>query len=357
MSAKTDLQIDEAKLTLENEHVRVRLDAATGGIVSLVHKASGREMLDAGQGAGPRLTGRPNPNLSLRPNPPAFYDTAKSKAAIDWLAKGPLYGEVRAQHSLPYLRFETRIRLAAGSPYVEIYSRMFASLPPHSDAWPPANIKEGYWMSFLPAFHVTSVLRDFPFGIEPTKHSNFHALTFVDLIGKDVGLLVLHPGTQYFRRDEKGAFSNLLMREWESHFTREYGWPLYAEYHHALVPHDGKLSNSDRLRAAKDFVHPLLSHVAPPQQGELPAAKSFVAVMPAGVELSALRRKPNKRLELRVVEVEGRHAQADMTLGFPVAEACETNLLGVKIADVASENSQLRLAVDPWKIRTFEINS
>ena len=45
------------------------------------------------------LTGKPNPNLSLRPNPPAFYDTAKSKAAIDWLAKGPLYAEVRAQHT------------------------------------------------------------------------------------------------------------------------------------------------------------------------------------------------------------------------------------------------------------------
>ena len=140
---------------LENEHLRVRLDPTTGGIVSLVHKASGREMLDAGQGACPRLTGKPNPNLSLRPNPPAFYDTAKSKAAIDWLAKGPLYAEVRAQHAMPYLRFETRIRLAAGSPYIEIYSRMFASLPPHSDAWPPANIKEGYWLSFTPAFPVT----------------------------------------------------------------------------------------------------------------------------------------------------------------------------------------------------------
>ena len=97
-SAKTDLQIDETKLTLENEHLRVRLDPTTGGIASLVYKAAGSEMLDAGQGACPRLTGKPNPNLSLRPNPPAFYDTAKSKAAIDWLAKGPLYGEVRAQH-------------------------------------------------------------------------------------------------------------------------------------------------------------------------------------------------------------------------------------------------------------------
>jgi alpha-mannosidase len=354
--ATTDLHIDESKLMMENQHLRVRLDATTGGIVSLVHKASGREMLNPGQGACPRLTGRPNPNLSLRPNPPQFEDSAKSKAAIDWLAKGPLQAEVRAQHAMPYLRFETRIKLAAGSPHIEIYSRMFASLPPHSDAWPPANIKEGYWLSFTPNFAVTKVLRDFPFGIEPAKHSEFHALTFVDLLGKDTGLLVLHPGTQWFRRDEKGTVSNLVMREWESHFTREYGWPLYVEYHHALRPHDGKLSNADRLRAAQDFTHPLLTHVAPPQQGDLPTAKSFATVTPAGVQLSSLRRKADKRLEVRVVEVEGRQAQANVTLGFPVAGACETNLVGTKMADVERENNKLRLSVDPWKIRTFEIN-
>jgi alpha-mannosidase len=355
--AKTDLVNDESHLMLENKYLFVRLDPTTGGIVSLVHKASGREMLNASQGACPRLTGKPNPNLSLRPNPPAFYDTAKSKAAIDWLAKGPLYAEVRAQHALPYLRFETRIRLAAESPYIEIYTRLFASLPPHSDAWPPANIKEGYWLSLTPAFPVTSVLRDFPFGIEPTKHSNFHALTFVDLIGKDAGLLVVHPGTQYFRRDEKGAVGNLLMREWESHFTKEYGWPLYAEYRHALLPHNGTLDNSDRLRAAKAFARPLLTHVAPPQRGDQSAAQSFVTVTPAGVQLSALRRKPNNRLEVRVVEVEGSHAKADVTLGFPVSGATETNLVGTKLAEVERENNKLRLSVDPWKIRTFEIES
>ena len=44
-------------------------------------------------------------------NPPAFYDSAKSKAAIDWLAKGPVRAEVRARHALPYLKFETRVSL------------------------------------------------------------------------------------------------------------------------------------------------------------------------------------------------------------------------------------------------------
>ena len=158
-------------------------DRRRGG---LVDKRTGREMLDAADGAFPRLTGRPNPNLSRKPNPPAFYDSAKSKAQIDWLAKGPLWAEVRAQHSLPYLQFETRVSLAAGAPYVEVYVRMLCQVPPHSDA-APANIKEGYWLSLRPAFPVTQVLRDFPFGVEETKKATFHALTFVDLLGQDGG--------------------------------------------------------------------------------------------------------------------------------------------------------------------------
>ncbi len=126
----TDLKIDEAKLTLENEHLLVRLAADTGGIVSLVHKASGREMLDAAKGPFPRLTGRPNLAVAklMHRNPPEFYDSAKSKAAIDWLAKGPVRAEVRAQHALGELRFETRISLAAGA--------VRRDLQPHVDPRP-----------------------------------------------------------------------------------------------------------------------------------------------------------------------------------------------------------------------------
>ena len=58
-----------------------------------------------------------------------------------------------------------------------------------------------------------------------------------------------------------------------------------------------------------------------------------------------------------MVETEGRHAKADVTLGFPVAGAIETNLVGTKLADVERESNKLRLSVDPWKIRTFEIES
>lgn len=348
----TDLRVDQSALTMENEFVRVRLDPNTGGVVSLVDKSSGQESLDSGPGAFPHFTGRPNPTLPTRPNAPAFYDSAKSKAEIDWIAEGPLWATLRAQHAWKYLKFETRVSLAAGSPYVEVITRVLAQVPPHPDVSPP-DIKEGYWVSFVPGFSVMKVLRDFPFGVEETKQREFHGLTFVDLIGEDRGLLVLHPGTQYFRREATGALSNLIMREWESHFTKEYGWPIYAEYRHALFPHGGKLSNSDRLRASAGFARPLARVLQEPRGGDLPLSQGFLSVSPASVQISAFRRKREGGGELRVVETEGRRAEATVAVRLPLRKAMETDLIGNRVEDAVFRNGQLAVSLDPWKIRTF----
>jgi hypothetical protein len=233
-----------------------------------------------------------------------------------------------------------------------VYVRVLCQVPPHSDAQ-PANIKEGYWLSLHPVFPVTEVLRDFPFGIEETNKRTFHALTFVDLLGQDGGLLVLHLGTQFFRRDEQGVVGNLVMREWESHFTREYGWPIYAEYRYRLMPHGIGMTHSERLRAARAFSRPPLCVIAPTRHGALPLRKSFLEVVPGGVQLSALRRKISGGLELRVVEVEGQRQEAALTLGFRATVAAETNFLGHKVADAPLKHGTIWTTVEPWKIRTF----
>lgn len=349
------LIVDREKLILENEHLRVGLDPVTGAVASLIHKPSGRETLDGRRGAFPHFTGRPNPNLSLRPKPPERYDSALSTGQLDWVAKGPLFATVRAKHRWKYLNYETRVTLAMGRPYVEIVTRVFAQVPPHSDA-APADVKEGYWVSLAPAFNIAEVLRDYPLAVEATKKNAFHALAFVNLVGKDRGLLVLHPGTQWFTRDEKGVVSNLLMREWESHFTKEYGWPLYAEYRHALMPYETNVDNATCLRAAADFAQPLLCRVGAPCPGDLPPSRSFVQSAPAAVMLSALRKKPGGNVELRVVESNGQPAQSRIDLALPMTSAIETNLLGQKIGEISIGQSRLEFPIEPWKIRTFELS-
>jgi alpha-mannosidase len=350
----TDLRIDESKLILENEFLRVRLDPATGAIAGLAAKASGQEMVDPAGGAFPRFTGRPNPALPTRPDPPASYDSGTSKAQIDWIARGPLWATLRAQHAWKYLKFETRVTLAAGSPYVEVVSRALVLVPPHPDTSPP-DIKEGYWLSFVPGFAVAKVIRDFPFGVEETKNPAFHALTFADLVGTDRGLLLLHAGTQWFSRQPAGRISNLVMREWEGYFSKEYGWPIYAEYRHALMPHGGRLSNADRHRAAAAFARPLLCVPRKPGPGDLSPSGGFLGAAPPGIQIAAFRKKPEGGYELRVVETEGRRTEASIEVRLPVKRAVQTDLLANRLADVPIRNGKLAIAADPWKILTFHL--
>jgi hypothetical protein len=243
---------------------------------------------------------------------------------------------------------------------VEVISRVLAEIPPAPDALGPDNrfpteIKQGYWLSFAPGFQPASVVRDFPLGIEPTERQTFQARSFVDLAGKDAGLLVLHPGTQYFKRDSDGVFSNLVMREWESYFTGEYGWPRYSEYHHVLLPHAGNITNADRVRAAEEFSQKLITVVGQPQSGSLPQRKGFLTAGPESAHLMVLRKKERQGFELRFVEIEGKKGGASVELALPMTGASETNLLGKKVGEVSSSAGKLNFELQPWKVRTFEI--
>ena len=219
----------------------------------------------------------------------------------------------------------------------------------------PLEIKNGYWLTFAPAFHPTSVIRDFPLGIEPSEKTCFQGRTFVDLVGDGAGLLVLHPGTQYFKRDAQGVVSNLIMREWESYFTQEYGWPRYSEYHHILLPHDGSLSNSERVRFAEALSQKLITIVRGPATGNLPTRRSFVQVEPKNLRLLAFRKKAGPGMEARIVDVEGKQSPASITVDVSAASACETNLLGHKLTTVPCHGGRLQFESRAWKVQTFEI--
>jgi hypothetical protein len=392
----TDLRINESALTLENDHVRLKLSPDHGAIISLIDKKTGLEMLDAGKSGFPVFYGKPNTTCPLRAAflvgkykpeelviPPEF-DSSRSRGLLEaaskshagnegdwkvrersdiqWLERGPLRATVRARHNWPLLKFEFHISLSAHSPMVEVVSRVLAEVPPAIDALTknntfPIRIKEGYWLNFAPGFEVTSVVRDYPFGVEATQADGFHALTFADLVGKDRGLLFLHGGNQYFKRDSSGVFSNLLIREWESFFSGEYGWPRYSEYRNALIPHDASLTNAERLRHSAEFSQGLLTVVGKPGAGRLPRRKGFVTVGPENVQLSALRKKQDGGFELRVVEVEGKEAAATLNLSLPVSSAAETNLLGKKTGEVTRTGGKISFPIKPWKIKSVDIGS
>lgn len=361
----TALRVDEGRVEMENSHVRIRLDPAHGGLVSLIEKQSGKQFLSGDKFSSPVFRGQPNLKYPfLAPDPDTSYDSSNATATIQWLEKGPLRGTLKAVHKWKQLTFESRITLCAYSPNVQILTRLFTRVPPATDPrsakipgdYPRAerNINHGYWVAFSPSFTVEHVCRDFPLGSEPTKHERLHGLTFVDLEGMDRGLLVVHSGCQYFRKESDGTWSNLVMREWESLFTEEYGFPNYAEFNHVLLAHGPEMDGAGRVRAAMEFDSDLLTSVSHARTGDLPPRKSFVRISPDNILLSALRKRPDGGYELRVLETAGKPAAGKLEFGFPISHIRETDLCGRPRRGWISGRT-VSLDMKPWQFRVLNM--
>jgi alpha-mannosidase len=357
--------VDEAQFEMENGFIRIRLDPAHGTLLSLVEKKSGKEFISADRFSTPAFHGRPNIKYPfLDRDPDTSYDSNTVKASVLWLEKGPLRATLKAVHKWKQLTFETRVTLFAHSANVEILSRILTSVPPEADPrsaklpgeYPHAerDIHNGYWLGFAPAFAIDEVYRDFPLGVETTKNERIHGLTFADLSSAEQGLLIIHSGCQYFRKESDGTWSNLLMREWESVFTNEYGFTNYAEFNHALRVHGPEMDNAQRTRAAMEFDHHFLTAVSTYNRGALPVKKSFAQVGPDNVLISAFRQRSDKSCELRILEIAGEATVAKIDLGFSATHVIETDLMG-RVTGKPMNRQEIRLSMKPWQFRTLRI--
>ena len=364
----TDLRVDRDALVLENAHVRVALDPVSGAIRSLLDRRTGRELLQGAERPFPTLTGEANGSAPLaRPprTPVAPYHTARTQAQIAWLETGPLRARVRATHpETRGLRFEITVTLAAQSPDVDVQVRVFPDLPPKTgeakiNGWQfPLTIEEGYWLELVPAFPVATVLRDYPFGAEAGGKAAVTALTWLDLMAADgSGLLLVHSGTQYFQRRPDGTFANLVVREWESHFTGEFGWPRTCVYRYALRPHGPGFATADRVRTAQAFDQKPRCIVTTPHAGGLPPRGGFLAVEGDGAVLSAFRRPDagDSRCEVRVVECDGQAGKARLVTTLPLTSRQATDALGRSQGGPAAALAD-GFTLRPWEIKNLTLH-
>jgi hypothetical protein len=360
----TGLKTSVSGFRMENEFVHVELDATHGAIVRLISKVSGQNLIDGARRPFPVFDGRPNREHPAASDAPERYDSRHSQAKMAWLERGPLRAVVKAVHAWPRLQLEQFVTLQAGEPFVEVRVRVLAEVPPKTgegkiNGWQfSLEIEEGYWFSFAPAFTPTAVIRDFPFGVEAATKNAIDALTFMDLVGAESGLLIVHGGTQYFKRTEDGVFANLVLREWQSHFVPgQYGWPRVAEYRYRLVPHGLAFTNADRLRCVEAFDQGPICLAELLHPGPQPLRRCFAFLDPAGVLMSSFRAVGNGAYELRLAEQEGRPALAHLNLDLPVRTLTPCDFLGWADGPEQTVNEgQVAVSLAPWRVQTFRLD-
>jgi alpha-mannosidase len=200
----------------------------------------------------------------------------------------------------------------------------------------------------------------------------FTALQLLDFTGGDGrGVLCLHDGSQAFFKDG-GVVRNILSMydPWDEAF-------FHAELHARArwVPH-GALAHARRWRLAQEFTRPALTAASDRPGGDLPAAFGAAWCDAPNVALTALFRETayaGRDLDkyaargvahpyvLRLVEFDGRPAQATLRVPGPVAAAWRTNMLGeieAVLQPVASGDgwAELRLELRPREIATVYLD-
>jgi alpha-mannosidase len=362
-SPDTDLKISESGFVMENELVFLEIDGKTGAITRLVDRRQGNDLLNGELAAFPVFRGHPNLAYPGAQGVPNEIDSLQSQADVTWVERGPVRAVVKAVHIWPKLRFEHWITLEKGQPNVDVRVRVLADVPPPPgegkiNGWQfPLEIDEGYWLSFAPAFKPEAVIRDFPFGVEASAKDGIDCLTFIDLVGSDRGLLVIHSGTQYFKRSADGIFSNLLIREWNSHFNPgQFGWPREAEYRYRLVPHGKEFTNADRLSSVEAFDQQPICRIEPLHSGSLAKQQSFVSLDTKSILISSLRGVGEGAYEVRVIEQEGVPATLHLNFDLPLKRYAPCDFLGRITGEYQSLNKGgVAVTLDPWQVKTFRL--
>jgi hypothetical protein len=344
---------------MENDYISVELDAVNGGICRLFDRKRGMEMIDGKQRAFPIFNGRPNRKLGE--GAPEEYNSIESKAEISWLERGSVRAILKVVHVWPLMRFEHWVILQAGQPLVEIEIKVSADVPPmmtkeRVNGWqPPLHITDGYWFSFASAFKPVDVIRDYPLGVDSCGKDAIDTLNFLDVIGQKGGLLLIHSGTQYFKRSEDVIFSNLAIRDWSGIFSKP-AWPRTVDYRFALIPHGTNFTNTDRLRAIEKFDQKPICILEGLHKGHLAKSRSFVSLDSKKILLSSFRSVGNGYYEARIIEQDGVPARGRLTMDLPVRRYAPCDLLGNALTPFKSLSSGAsKQSLTPWQIRTLRI--
>jgi len=350
---------------IENRFFRIAVDPATGWIVSLVDKRTGREV----------LTG-PGNRLQLLEDTPSAWDawniglTGTEYPSAFRKAEVAESGPVRAVLRL------TRDYLKPGVkkdyPTEDFPSSFFTQdIVLYDDLDRIDFVTEADWweehtmlkVAFPVAVSDTKATYEIPFGsIERSTGVNdpwdkakveVAAGRWADLSQDDYGVSVLNRAK--YGHDIKGATIRLSL-------LRSPKWPdptadrgqHTIEY--ALYPHAGRWRDAATARRGAEYNTPLLPVVVDRHSGDGAAARSFVTLTPERYVLASIKKAEDSPAWIvRWYDTKGEDGIATLTLPFTPKRAVLTNFLEEDGAPVAVDKNVLKVPTRGNAIVTVKV--
>jgi alpha-mannosidase len=351
---------------LENEFLRVKVDAQTGCITSLYDKRSQQEAIARAESdtGGPKDSPCGN-LLQTFVDKPKEYDAWNIDADFEnqyWnldkadevrlIESGPLRAVIRVKHHFQNSAFVQDITMYPSVARVDV--KMEAD-------WHDKHIL--LKVAFPASVHSNQATYEIPFGSiarpttrnTPEQKAQFEvpALHWADLSDTNHGLSILNDSKYGY--DAKANVMRLTL-------LRSPAWPdAHAdegrhEFTYSLYPHAGTWREAQTVRRGYELNYALRSFQVERHSGILPEVHSFLKIDSDDVVVTAMKwAEDEEALIVRFYEWAGK--EGDVTIHLPpgAQRARETNLIENPFADLAVTDDAVTIHTKPYEIKTVEI--
>lgn len=363
---KTESKIKVGENFIENENLRVVIDADHGGaITSIYDKRNRREILDTRRFYGNTLiiekdfgdlyefngdsNGMATRNtLKIERLPESWQaDFSSNYKARVWREVGPLMAKLVIEGNMEETAYRKIVTLYKGANRVDF--KLFLKFDGKNRRirlCMPFNIKNG------------EIIHETPYGITKRGEGEYPAQSWVDYSNQEYGVSLINKGIPGNSIVEGVALLTLLRsvnRVLQFHPAGEKALEKGEhEYEYSLYPHKGNWREGKTYKVAMEFSNPLIAIKTVPHSGKLPKKFSFMSISPENVIVTSLK-KNGKYLILRFYEASGKNTNAKILFHKPPKEVWITDLLEEKIKKIQHKGEKISINVKKFEIVTLAL--
>ena len=337
---------------ISNHFFSIRLDSQRGGLISIVDRQTGSELLDTSRYLGNELVieEEKDPDMEgmiyltgteirMTQYPPDSITEIDDELGTRIKIEGPFLSGRRTQlitlyRDLPRIDFETTLLGFPG------HDGMLAVAFP---------LRSGADTRLFYETHNAVLER--PDGF-------YYAQTFVDAEGATEGVAIINQGTGGYMTD-KGIVKLVLLRSFMNHaryYAPEASEAGSHDFTYSLYAHPESWRNGV-VEQAHSFNCPFRVVTTDSHAGSLPPRHGFFDLKGGNFEVTALKQADGSTdLILRGHETQGKPGRVEVKLEIPVKHAWMANLLEHPLQPVAVREGTIEFAVQPFEFVTLRLS-
>ena len=343
---RTDDPFDD--MVLENEYIRATFHRATGCLISLVDKQTGREQVGGSAGLAV-VTMERRTNNAWKIGRYLKTELLREPLKIEPMTDGPLQKSFTVHYRWGSSKLKLTPILRAGERALCLCAEAEWNEVTGEDTAPLLVLRVPL------AFRTDRFLCDVPGGavVRQPQHQDIPALRFCAALDDAGTALALIPDSKYGYRAEADALSVSLIN------TSNNPDPFPERGLHAVnialaVEEADPLALS---RTAGGYDRPVYSFSTVAHKGDLPMEQSFLGLVSRSSAVTAVLPHEEGGMVVRLNELAGKDDAVKLRFASPVASAVTTDLMGrVFPSDVRAEGDTVALTVSKNTIAQLKIS-